>query len=71
MWVYFQSEALPRLWTVGFYDPEGEWNPDSDWDEREDAATRAAWLNGSTIPLHKMTMDLDEALKALEARGRK
>ena len=45
MWVYIQSE--PRLWTVGFYDPKGEWHPDSDWDRREDARERVAHLNGS------------------------
>jgi hypothetical protein len=28
MWVYIKSE--PCLWTVGFYDPKGEWHADSD-----------------------------------------
>lgn len=45
MWVYIRSEA--NLWTVGFYDPDGIWNTDSDHDIREDAAKRTAWLNGS------------------------
>jgi hypothetical protein len=44
-WVYIQTEA--RLWTVGFYDPTGEWHTDSDHDNREEAAKRVAWLNGS------------------------
>lgn len=44
MYVYIQSE--PNLWTVGFYSPVGDWNPDSDHDIREEAAKRVAFLNG-------------------------
>ena len=44
-YVYIQSE--PRLWTVGFYRPDGRWEAESDHDERELAAARVAWLNGS------------------------
>lgn len=43
-YVYIQSE--PALWTVGFYDPHGCWNPESDHDNPEDAARRVHWLNG-------------------------
>lgn len=46
MYVYIQSE--PGLWTVGFYDPAGQWHGDSDHNIREDAAKRVAWLNGSS-----------------------
>ena len=45
MYVYIHSE--PQLWTVGFYGPDGKWNPDSDHDDQEEAAKRTAWLNGS------------------------
>lgn len=45
MYVYIQSE--PGLWTVGFYDPAGKWNAESDHNSQDDAATRVAWLNGS------------------------
>jgi hypothetical protein len=44
MYVYIRSE--PQLWTVGFYDPTGKWVPESDWNTREEAAYRVAWLNG-------------------------
>lgn len=44
MYVYIQSE--PTLWTVGFYNPSGEWNPETDHDSPEEAAKRVAWLNG-------------------------
>lgn len=46
MWVYIQSE--PELWTVGFYDPTGKWQPDSDHTDRESAARRVSFLNGNT-----------------------
>lgn len=45
MWVYLLSE--PGLFTVGFFDPNGKWHPDNDYNNREDAADRVAYLNGS------------------------
>jgi hypothetical protein len=48
MYVYIQSE--PGLWTVGFYDPQGEWQAESDWGAAEEAASRASWLNGAAAP---------------------
>ena len=32
MYVYIKSEA--NLWTVGFYDPDGNWHGDSDHGEK-------------------------------------
>jgi hypothetical protein len=46
MWVYIRSE--PNLYTVGFYDPSGEWHTDSDFSDREAAAERVHYLNGGT-----------------------
>ena len=43
-YVYIKSE--PGLWTVGFYDPKGNWVPESDWDDKDRAAERVHWLNG-------------------------
>jgi hypothetical protein len=43
-YVYIRSE--PSLWTVGFYRPDGKWEPESDHSSSEDAAKRVAWLNG-------------------------
>jgi hypothetical protein len=43
-WVYIRTEN--QLWTVGFYSPDGKFNPESDHDNREEAAKRVAWLNG-------------------------
>jgi hypothetical protein len=46
MYVYIMSE--PRCYTVGFYDPDGEWQPESDYGRPADAAERVRWLNGGT-----------------------
>lgn len=43
-YVYVLSE--PGLWTVGFYKPSGEWEPESDHGTPDEAANRVAWLNG-------------------------
>lgn len=47
MWVYIQSEA--NLWTVGFYDPEGQFQPESDHKSAEEAAQRVNYLNGGKV----------------------
>ncbi len=44
MYVYIRSE--PGLWTVGFYRPDGRWEPESDHDSTDSAARRVRWLNG-------------------------
>ncbi len=44
MYVYIKSE--PNLWTVGSYDPKGEWHPDTDHKSKESAAERVHYLNG-------------------------
>ena len=60
-WVYRQTEKpgwfpSPKqehsfyldnsLWTVGFYDPDGTWHPDSDYSTPKEAAERVHYLNG-------------------------
>lgn len=57
-YVYVRSE--PALWTVGFYDPSGRWEPESDHGSSEDAAQRVALLNGSydALTLYKALDDL-------------
>ena len=50
MYVYIVSEHSSHtgndLYTVGFYDPKGNWHPESDHDDKEKAAARVAYLNG-------------------------
>lgn len=48
-YVYIQSEKSQgsvTLYTVGFYDPTGEWHPESDHQSDVEAAKRVHWLNG-------------------------
>ena len=57
MYVYIQSEksqppegkfpATNGLWTVGFYDPQGKFQPESDHPKPEEAAARVNYLNGN------------------------
>jgi hypothetical protein len=46
-WVYVRSKCPGEvLWTVGFYKPNGEWEPESDHSTEESAAKRVHYLNG-------------------------
>lgn len=45
MYVYIPSE--PGVFTVGFYDPTGKFQPESDHADRGTAGDRVAYLNGS------------------------
>ena len=38
----------PGLYTVGFYDPSGKFQPESYHARREEAAERVHWLNGGS-----------------------
>ena len=48
-YVYIKQKEGPGcyLYTVGCYDPSGQWNPESDHETREDAADRVNYLNGA------------------------
>ncbi len=48
MYVYLESNQGNGfyLFTVGFYDPSGNWHPESDHNTREEAAARVHYLNG-------------------------
>jgi hypothetical protein len=53
MYVY---ESFQRgLWTVGFYKPNGEFEPESDHDNIESAADRVHYLNGGDKTREKVT----------------
>lgn len=52
-YVYIESDRwqdehgyVTVTYTVGFYDPSGEWHAETDFNDREEAAKRVAWLNG-------------------------
>jgi hypothetical protein len=44
MYIYIQTGT--NLWTVGFYDPSGDFVAESDWASTEEAANRVHYLNG-------------------------
>ncbi len=46
MYAYLQSE--PTLWTVGYYDPSGKWQPQSDHGTEREARAKVAYLNGDS-----------------------
>jgi hypothetical protein len=43
-WLYMRTED--QLWTVGFYRPDGTWEPESDHGSKDEAAERVRYLNG-------------------------
>jgi hypothetical protein len=45
MYVYRKSRH-EQLYTVGFYDPSGAWEPESDHRTEDAAAARVHYLNG-------------------------
>lgn len=50
MYVYILSERVDdftNLYTVGFYKPNGKWEPESDHTDKEKAAARVSYLNGT------------------------
>lgn len=52
-WIYrnnFREDGNAYVYTVGFYDPEGDFHPESDHESRDSAAARVHYLNGGTSP---------------------
>ena len=65
-YVYIQSRTPEHpLYTVGFYSPDGAWQPESDHHSAEQAAARAAALNGN-IALIAAAPELFAALSEAE-----
>lgn len=58
MYIYIRSE--PGLYTVGFYDPSGKWQPESDHANKEEAAKRVHYLNGGKEELEKPVFGYDK-----------
>jgi hypothetical protein len=72
-YVYIKSEragqmgALHDLWTAGFYDPAGKFQPESDHSEESKAAARVRWLNGGRDAPVSETSTNDELRRDSEA----
>ncbi len=58
MYVYKETERNSNgiLYTVGFYSPDGKWNPESDHDSKESAGERVHYLNGGFDTLLGLTL---------------
>lgn len=48
MYVYVYSKSA-QCWTVGFFKPDGEWEPESDHATQDAAAHRVHYLNGGAL----------------------
>jgi hypothetical protein len=64
-YVYIKSQ--PGLWTVGTYDG-GSFEPDSDHTDEDNAARRAAWLNGAPADHHLLVEERDDLRAQVERR---
>lgn len=47
MYIYMMTEK--NVWTVGFYSPDDEWIPESDYSSIEEAEKRARDLNSENV----------------------
>lgn len=59
-YLYLRTES--QLWTVGFYTPDGEWEPESDHGSKDAAALRVMRLNSgySAMDLAELIKERDE-----------
>lgn len=64
MYVYKRTDH--QLYTVGFYSPDGEWEPESDHDNIRDAAARVVSLNGGTQIKNPSKDECDQLLKSID-----
>ncbi len=46
---YLALPTEPAVYTVGYYDREGRWEPESDHATREEAEAVAAGMNGERL----------------------
>ena len=64
-YVYIRSE--PGLYTVGFYKPDGAWNPESDHNNTAEAAKRVHYLNGGNDTLIKdLKKGIDKLIDSID-----
>lgn len=52
--VHGKEQHVANMWTVGFYDPEGKWVPETDHSSFKTAAERCSYLNGGKDPHQEM-----------------
>lgn len=50
MWVYRKRrEGQSYLYTTGYFTPSGQWVPDEDFNDKEQAVKRVNYMNGGSI----------------------
>jgi len=65
MYVYLKKGL--GVWTVGFFDPKGKWQPETDLYSPQQAAERVAWLNGKQIAIFNSdSLSLKELLLTIQ-----
>jgi hypothetical protein len=65
MYVYLNRSL--GIWTVGFFDPKGKWQPESNHCSSLQAAERVAWLNGTPITIFDSdSLSLKELLLTIQ-----
>lgn len=71
MWIYLTNTDGYGCITVGFYDPNGDFQGDSDHTSVESAAERVHYLNGGVSKdLHAQLRMIDEEIKQLKKDAR-
>lgn len=45
--MYIYQQTANNIWSVGFFDPDGEFKIETSHSDPTSAAQRTAWLNGS------------------------
>jgi len=67
---YVSVKSEGSLWTVGFYRPDGVFEPESDFASSEEAARRVRYLNGGSIDEErKIRISIDSLKKDLSPRS--
>ena len=65
MYVYKKSDEL--RWTVGYYKPNGQWEPESNYEQKQCAAERVHYLNGGDAPVETFKDVAEAADRVVDA----
>lgn len=67
MYVYIETKSTN--WSVGFFDPQGKFHEESNYNHPESAAKRVAWLNGEKIPhFSENRLTISEVIQSIEMK---
>lgn len=60
------TPIYPIRWGVGYYNPHGDWQLESEHSTADAAALRVRWLNGGNLPDEKLTARMTSHMRAME-----